>query len=787
MPEPRGLGRLQAALDLWRAFRDSGGDEAGFLRAHEDLRDLLEPLLHEAPAEPADSSGRVLGDFRLLREIGRGGMGVVWEARQASLDRLVAVKVLDVTPATSAKSLARFKREALTAARLRHDGIVPVFAVGEDEGVHWFAMERIDGLPLDRWVEERRRADPAGLRATIVALVAKVADALEFAHQNGVIHRDVKPSNILVRGDGTPVLTDFGLAREAKLPSMTVAGEFAGTPYYVAPEQIARQSEAVDARCDVFSLGVTLYELLTSKRPFDGATTQDVLQRILTREPEDPQRLDPTLPLDLAAVVLKALEKRADDRYSSAAALAADLRAFLALRPVQAKRLGRVTRLRRWCRREPVKAALVLVLAVGLPVVGILSSYLWSKRAVIAAGEQSLGEERLATVLVAGYRDLIGGAPHLAIAQFAAAREVEPEQPELFAGHVIALCLIDPPQLDEARAALQSHAGLLAREPALRRLQSLIHVRAEAPAAAAALERELPPPSTARDWFMQGMVEARRPPEPGKPRPKDVATACFRRAVLAAPRAMPVYHSMLLRALDLGSDDAAVVQVVDGMLAQWPENQGVLLECGRALHYIDRPRALALLRKLRRLVPEWLDAIEALADMLERGAETDAALAEIEAGLRQQPRHAGLLALRGATKLRSNDLRSAIADARAALQTDKQHAIAMYVIGQAMLMQGDTGNAIRWLERCSAARPDLTEARLNLAVALSQRGEFERALALYSDVLADQPGVADIRFNYAVTLRDAGRRDDALRETREVLRLDPQHTDARRLLEELQR
>ena len=399
--------RLEHALTAFLAWKsdDPRATEQEFLAANEELRDLLEPMLDDdEPSSDGADSGR-LGDFRIIREIGRGGMGVVYEAQQISLVRRVALKVLPAHLTLQPETIARFLREVTTAARMQHPGIVEVYAIVSEADTHSFAMEFIEGAPLDAVLEHleakpahqlttedleaavdasclhpSRAGDPpaAHLKGTylqqIVDWMAQVADALEFAHRHGVIHRDVKPSNILVRPDGRVVLTDFGLARAEGLPSMTRTGTFAGTPYYTAPEQ-SRGASNVDHRADVFSAGATLYELVTCQRPFAGDTTQQVLAHIVNREPDDPAQHHAGLSEDLAAVILKALEKEPHRRYQSAAEFAEDLRAFLTLRPVSARRASRWTMLGRWCQRQPALAATLALLAIAL-LTGLTAS-LW--------------------------------------------------------------------------------------------------------------------------------------------------------------------------------------------------------------------------------------------------------------------------------------------------------------------------------------------------------------------------------------------------------------------------
>ncbi|MBI4881286.1 MAG: protein kinase [Planctomycetes bacterium] len=390
-----GSERVERALEVFQEARLSEAcpDVERFCAEHADcgpeLRERIDAFLyvaqglqamrHEAglresreqprPA-PLDPGQRILGDFRLLREVGRGGMGVVYEAEQISLSRRVALKVLHPFLTAKPRAVDRFQREAGMISRLRHPGIVQVFQVGEAGGERFFAMEFVDGAPLDDIIEERRRSGGTIDPFWACRVVAQVADALEHAHAAGVIHRDVKPSNVIVRDDGSVKLTDFGLARQSGLPTLTQPGDFAGTPHYIAPEQAATGALSQDPRTDVYSLGVVLYELLTLNRPFDGAVAAAILRQIVSREPVPVRRVNRRVPRDLDNICRMAMEKEPRCRYQTARALAEDLRRFLELRPVLARPVGTSTRVLRWARRSPARAlsvVLALLLGVGAP------------------------------------------------------------------------------------------------------------------------------------------------------------------------------------------------------------------------------------------------------------------------------------------------------------------------------------------------------------------------------------------------------------------------------------
>ena len=276
------------------------------------------------------------GDYELVEEIGRGGMGIVYRAVQRSLGRTVAVKMLLRRDLATPADLARFRSEAEAAARLDHAGIVSIFEVGEHDGHPFYSMQFVEGTTLAK----RLAAGPLPPREA-AALLAKVADAVQAAHDRGVLHRDLKPSNILIDAAGEPKVSDFGLAKRLEDEmSFTHTGAILGTPCYMSPEQAAGSRGDVGPTSDVWSLGAILYQMLTGRPPFRAATAMDTLLAVLESDPPLPRSIDATVDRDLELVALKSLQKPQDLRYPSAAALAADLRAYLAGEPVAARRGG---------------------------------------------------------------------------------------------------------------------------------------------------------------------------------------------------------------------------------------------------------------------------------------------------------------------------------------------------------------------------------------------------------------------------------------------------------------
>jgi TolB-like protein/Tfp pilus assembly protein PilF/predicted Ser/Thr protein kinase len=295
-----------------------------------------------------------LGDYELLEEIGRGGQGVVFRARQKSLNRTVALKVISLGQWASKAHLKRFRREAEAAARLDHPGIVPIYEVGERDASCYFSMKFVEGGQLDEVV----RRTPMSIRQA-VELIAKVARTVHYAHEHGILHRDIKPGNILLDAKGEPHLTDFGLARLVESESsVTHTLDVLGTPSYMAPEQAVGNNAAVSSVTDVYGIGAVLYQLLTSHPPFAGGTTYETIKLLEDTEPRPPRLLNPKIDRDLSTICLKCLEKDPTRRYPSALALAEDLERWLKHEPIMARRTGPVARAGKWVQRNPTSALL---------------------------------------------------------------------------------------------------------------------------------------------------------------------------------------------------------------------------------------------------------------------------------------------------------------------------------------------------------------------------------------------------------------------------------------------
>src|SRR5438094_6042323 len=317
----------------------------------------LGPLQDEDEDALGSSAARMqmeFGDYKLLEEIGRGGQGVVYRAHQKSLNRTVALKVIGLGQWATKTHLKRFRLEAEAAASLEHPGIVPIHEVGEREGTCYFSMGFIEGDQLDAVV----RREPMSVRRA-AELIAKVARTVHYAHEHHILHRDIKPGNILLDQEGEPHLTDFGLARLVETEStVTRTMEVLGTPSYMAPEQAVGNDAAITSATDVYGLGAVFYQLLTGHPPFAGVTTYETIRLLLDTEPRQPRLWNPKIDRDLSTICLKCLDKDPQRRYPSALALAEDLERWLRHEPIQARRISAPARIWRWSCRHPISALL---------------------------------------------------------------------------------------------------------------------------------------------------------------------------------------------------------------------------------------------------------------------------------------------------------------------------------------------------------------------------------------------------------------------------------------------
>ncbi len=376
---------FETGLNLLASAPVATDDESG---SAEDVSNVTTaPQIKKAP-RPAKTLAD-FGDYELLEEIGRGGQGVVYRARQKSLNRTVALKVIGLGHWATEAHLKRFRLEAEAAASLEHPGIVPIHEVGERDGSCYFSMKFVEGGQLD----EVAKRQPIPIRQA-VELIAKVARTVHYAHEHGILHRDIKPGNILLDQKGGPHLTDFGLARLVESEStVTRTLEVMGTPSYMAPEQAVGNNAAVSSATDVYGIGAVLYQLLTGHPPFAGGTTYETIKLLLDTEPRQPRLLNPKIDRDLSTICFKCLEKDPRRRYASALALAEDLEHWLKHEPILARHTGIFTRGKKWLRRNPK------LIATGAAGLLIGAAAIWLFRGELFRGSQFNPPEKSIAIL----------------------------------------------------------------------------------------------------------------------------------------------------------------------------------------------------------------------------------------------------------------------------------------------------------------------------------------------------------------------------------------------------
>ncbi len=328
------------------------------------------PLPDECCLSTALVADEQFGDYQILARIAHGGMGVVYKARQISLNRVVALKMILGGQLVTDDQVRRFQIEAEAAAQLDHPGIVPVYEVGQHRGLHYYSMGYVEGTSLSD-----RLADGPLPPCEAATLMVKAARAVAYAHVHGVVHRDLKPSNILVDSTGQPRVTDFGLAKRVEADSeLTRAGGVLGTPSYMPPEQATGRTAEVGVLADVYALGATLYCLLTGRPPFQAAHVAETLRQVIEQDPVSPRLLNATVDRDLETICLKCLEKRPSQRFASATELADDLDRFLRGEPIRARPVSGLERTWKWIRRHPASASLIgTVASAALVVIGLLT------------------------------------------------------------------------------------------------------------------------------------------------------------------------------------------------------------------------------------------------------------------------------------------------------------------------------------------------------------------------------------------------------------------------------
>jgi serine/threonine protein kinase/tetratricopeptide (TPR) repeat protein len=767
---------------------------------------LPEPLLPE---------NGILGDFRIGREIGRGGMGIVYEAEQISLGRRVALKVLPLAATMDARQLQRFQNEARAAAQLHHTNIVPVYFVGCERSVHFYAMQYIDGHSLAELIAGLRAdtgqpvppsaaptVDAAdgemltefsisttnGARAAtstlgpisdaryfrhVAELGVQAAEALDYAHQGGIVHRDIKPANLLVDDQRRLWITDFGLAQVQGDVRMTATGELVGTLRYMSPEQALAKRVVVDNRTDVYSLGATLYELLTLEPAFAGTDRQELLRQIAFEEPRAPRRINKAIPVELETIVLKALEKNPADRYGTAQELADDLRHWLEDRPIRARRPSLVQRSRKWARRhKPLVRVVVAMLVVAAVLAGGTGRWWAQQRAAryaaatadLERAEEARSRQEWAQARLALERARARLAPsdppdlHMRVAEVRADLEMADE---LQKARMLGL------QMKEGNWDLQASA--IGYAAAFRHYAIDVEILT-AEEASQGIQV-----SAIRNVLM-GALENWMAIDPKKR--SRIA------AVIKLANASPWYQQMLEAELRL--DRAALKELAasDEALALSPEAVYGLAWMVDACK--EQAAAINLLQRAQQRHPDdfWINDL--LGRLLYQSAKTNPAQREeavrfYTAAVALRPTSPSAHLNLGATLAGTGRLDEAIAEFQEAIRLKKDYAQAYSNLGRAFRDKGEIDQAIAACREAIGLKTEPFfgfESRLTLGVALRQKGQLDESIAVCREAIQIKVDSAAAHENLGGALLDKGLLDDAITEYHEVIRIKKDSPEA---------
>ena len=827
----------EAAEEINRCLAAGREPEVNVLAARHpgleaQIRQLVETLkaLHELGCRTdSGDAGRafsdfvatpasLLGDYRLIRELGRGGMGIVYEAEQVSLGRRVALKVLPFAAVLDQRQLARFRNEAHAAAQLHHTHIVPVYSVGCERGVHYYAMQFIDGRDLGSVIDElreltgsdgrERRAGAETPRSSssdllegvtpgsttrtrayfraAAELVLQAATALEHAHELGILHRDIKPSNLLLDGRGKLWVTDFGLARFEKDAGMTRSGDLLGTLRYMSPEQALAKRVPVDHRTDIYSLGVTLYELLTLEPPFVGKDREEILRRIAFEEPRPPRRAQKGVPVEIETIVLKAMAKNPEERYATAREFAEDLERHLEDRPIQARRPGLPRRLFKWSRRRKglVVATAAIVMSLSVASALMFREHLRAKedeyaRIVLRAVERiemgrSKHERRWGQRLDA---DVTKDPLLLAVDELEGAANLFPDRPSAHLQRARALNLLsrDQEALEELdRLDLHFLPGRI-----LRRI--ILASKECNPEARELSDQDL---KTEASPWAEPLLEANRIVQESRWRVVresrwKVAAGAYARLLDLAQSEVEdgqLYLGLSLEArlgrgqafLAAGELDGAM-EDFGAAMALWPELIGPVILLGKAYCLKGRPEVAE-------------EKFQKLVSRLQHPGEAALAIASVYYDLKGYEKAVAWAARAPETSEREGLLahyllelgrpEDALRHGERSVLLDRGSAHAHYHLGHALLASRRLDEAIQEFREAIAIAPRAA-VHADLAFALQQQGQLDEAVAEYRRAIELLPCHSGFRQGLGAVLAIQGKLDEAIVEFRAACALHP--------------
>jgi tetratricopeptide (TPR) repeat protein len=799
------------------------------IRSVEAQVDALFPPSHGRRSGQVSNKLPEIPGYTVEVILGRGGVGVVYKARHLKLGRPVAIKMLLSGAHASPPELMRFMREAQAIATLVHANIVQVHDVGELDGQPYYTMEFVEGGSLaQRLAGVPQPADQAA------ALVATLAEAIHTAHQGGIVHRDLKPGNVLLTLDGTPKISDFGLARYFDYDgSLTITGFRAGTPSYMAPEQAAGKTSAIGPPSDVYSLGAILYEMLTGRPPFQGESTAETERQLLTQEPVPPSRLNPRVPRDLQTICLKCLNKDPLRRYPTAAALAEDIHRFQRGEPITARPTGIVERVAKWARRQPVHAA-VLVGGI-LVITAVTAGVLWfaaDRAASIRAVESDLkevneAEGRLdwvdASAALGRARARLANRPidYLRSAVDQDTRELQLAQ-LLDSTELSRFAIVegrfyrrfDKEHADVAYANAFRDAGYGSFDDAPELVAERIgnsHIKAALIALLDDWSLCVTDPQQ-QQWLFNVARSVDHDPTGWRDRARDptvysdrVALSKLAESVSSAKAPVqflvvlgarlrnvgvdttPYLRQVLLEypsdfwvnttlgdAVRLGGNPADSLRYYQAALAVRPNSAVAYGNLGVALGADKQPDdAIAAFRAAIQIDPNFSEGHYSLGLVLRREGRTDDAIAEFKEAIRIAPDVADFYYNLGLAFGDSGRLDDAIDNFHKALRIDPNNPATHYALGLTLRKGGHADEAIAEFKEAIGIIPGVADYHYNLALALNDTGKTDAAIESFRAALRINPNNPNTHFILSLALRKDGLTDEAIAELQEAIRIAP--------------
>ena len=762
-----------------------------------------------------------VGPYELQELIGRGGQGQVYRAFDTRLHRVVALKILTGLGPGAETQIKRFRREAEVASRLDHPGICAVHDAGIDQGVPYIAMRFVEGKTLGQRialartsgltdtdtcffaVDDAQTTEPSAAAKptsdsaafgigdssmsgaqvrSIIEVFERAALALHAAHEAGVVHRDIKPGNIMVATTGDPVILDFGLAydQESDDFSLTKTGDLFGTPAYMSPEQIAGMRVRIDRRSDVYSLGVSLYECLTLKPAFDAPTREGLYQAILTKEAVDPRTLNAAIPKDLWVVIETAIAKDRDKRYQTAESFAADLRAVRLSEPISARPIGVFGRALRWSKRRPALAALYAALAIGIPVIAALGGVLIANLPEIEAQRQAQRTAAVESHLESGFFELNHGVVDVALGQFDAALAIDPSAAEALAGRM--LVAIKKRRFEDAIQWVRAAKASL--EPtAAAGLEAAVLRESGRTAEADRVLAAAPPARSAIAHFVLAGLEMTRahglPNEFERPQAFRRAADELRRAALASPRPRRVYHFELAHACGHIGKDLKPEEAVNAIEALWPESYLGRLICGRALSLCEPERALSLLRRAQEMEPGRNFVRLDIGLTLARSGRTGEAETEFKSFPETDHLYPAALNNLAICRREAGDSEGAHAIYERIHERDPDDIAGLLGLGNGLRALGRVDESIELFRRALALAPDSTFARSNLGLSYIDAGKPEDAIRCFEAIEEKLKDDAYFWLNFAAARTVAGQHEEARRYLARGIAVDPKNMQCR--------